>query len=93
MKKESVYFWRVTVIRPGYINPSTVCPIAKDKLQASHRAANMLGISWKENARYMTVTGPIKAQDYQVRQWNEAYPQWSTERDSSRQGTGKAVNL
>lgn len=80
-QKQTVFLWRVTLLRPGYCTPTTLQPIAMDKLQASHRAAAMLGVPWKENARYMTIDGQIKAQAYQIRQWNEAYPQWSTERE------------
>lgn len=80
MKKAQVFYWRVTLRQQGRTNAVTVQPIAADKLQASHRAAHMLGVEWRSNARHMEIAGPYKALAEQIRQWNRTYPQWSTER-------------
>ena len=89
MAKQKVICWEVVLTRPGLTSQQTVQPVAKDKLQASHRAAHMLGVSWRENVRYMEIRGPYKATAGQVREWNRAYPQWSTERDALDERRGK----
>jgi hypothetical protein len=87
-KKEQRFYWQVTLELPGNKLPAgvehvrIVFPIARDKLQASHRAAGMLDVEWRKTARYMTVSGPFKAQAQRVREWNRSYPQWSTERET-----------
>ena len=81
MAKQKIVYWELVLTRPGLTAQLTVYPVAKDKLQASHRAAHMLGVSWRETAGYMEIRGPYRATAGQVREWNREYPQWSTERD------------